>query len=325
MKLVPKIIFPLAVMFAAGLAGCSKADADKPTDAGDKADASPKAGVTLDAETQARIGLKIESPVAAQWQPEVKGYGVVIDAATLAAAVMNLETARAAAGVSGNELERLKILAAQDNVSTRALEGAKADAQRDALALQSALVKFKQDWGSALAGTGELAKIQAAVGGGSTALVRIDLPAGETPSALPASARIIALTDESKAVTGEFSGVTDGVNPQMQIRSYFFLVKDQPLAAGAAVTGYLRIAGDPVSGVIVPVGAVLRHEGKGWTYEQTGTNQFVRVEVPLDRLTTDGWFVSENLSATNRIVTGGAQTVLSAELSGGGFNTGTRD
>jgi hypothetical protein len=47
---------------------------------------------------------------------------------------------------------------------------------------------------------------------------------------------------------------------------------------------------------------------------------------PLDRLTDNGWFVGgENLSATNRVVVTGAQTVLSAELSGGGFNTGQRD
>ena len=78
MKLVIKIIFPLAVM----LAGCSKPDSDdKPAGAGDKPDAPAKAGVTIDAETQARIGLKIEPPVAAQWQPEVKGFGMVIDPA----------------------------------------------------------------------------------------------------------------------------------------------------------------------------------------------------------------------------------------------------
>jgi hypothetical protein len=317
MKLVPKIIFPLAVVFAAGLAGCSKPAADKP------ADAPEKAGVTIDAETQTRIGLKIESPVAALWQPEVKGYGVVVDPATVAAALMNLETARAAADVSGKELDRLKTLA--DNVSARTLESAKSDAQRDALAFQSAQTKFKQDWGSALAADGELAKIQTAIADGSAALVRVDLPAGETLSAPPASARIIALSDESKAVTGDFSGVTDGVNPQTQTRSYYFLVKGQPLASGAAVTGYLRISGDPLSGVVVPQSAVLRHEGKGWAYEQTGTNQFQRVEVPLDRLTADGWFVPDNLSTNSHIITSGAQTVLSAELSGGGFNTGQRD
>jgi len=318
------IFFPLVIIFVAGLAGCSKpAAGDKPADAADKADAQPRAGVTIDAQTQTRIGLKLESPVAAQWQPEVKGYGLVIDPATLATALVNLETVRSAAEVSGKELDRLKTLA--DNVSARTLEAAKGEAQRDALALQSALAKFKQDWGLALAADGELAKIQTAVASGSAALVRIDLPAGVTLSAPPASARIIALTDETKPVTGEFAGATEGVNPQTQTRSYFFLVKGQALASGTAVTGYLRISGEPVSGVLVPADAVLRHEGRGWAYLQSGTNQFVRVEIPLDRLTDAGWFVSENLSATNVIVTAGAQTVLSAELSGGGFNTGARD
>ncbi|HEV2696311.1 MAG TPA: hypothetical protein VG347_25730 [Verrucomicrobiae bacterium] len=323
MKFVPHIIFPLTAAFTLGLAGCSKPATDKPADATDKPDAQPKAGVTMDAETQQRIGLKIESPAAAQWQPEVKGYGVVIDPATLSSALMNLETARAAADVSGKELERLKTLT--DNVSAHTLEAATGDARRDSLALQSAVVKFKQDWGSALATDGELAEIQTSIADGTTALVRIDLPAGETLSSPPASARIIALTDETKPVTGDFSGATDGVNPQTQTRSYFFLVKNRSIPAGTAVTGYLRISGEPVAGVVVPKNAIVRHDGKGWTYEQTGTNQFVRVEVPLDRLTDGGWFVSENLSATNLIITAGAQTVLSAELSGGGFNTGARD
>ncbi|MDR3377707.1 MAG: hypothetical protein P4M10_03405, partial [Verrucomicrobiae bacterium] len=81
----------------------------------------------------------------------------------------------------------------------------------------------------------------------------------------------------------------------------------------------------PVRGVVVPAGAVLRHQGLGWVYVQTDTNQFRHVEIPLDRLAAGGWFTAENLSATNHIVVTGAQTVLSAELSGSGFNTGQRD
>jgi len=77
--------------------------------------------------------------------------------------------------------------------------------------------------------------------------------------------------------------------------------------------------------VIVPPDAVLRYEGKGWIYVQTADNQFLRTEIPLDRLTDNGWFVSGDLTATNRVVISGAQTVLSAEMSGGEFNTGTRD
>jgi len=76
---------------------------------------------------------------------------------------------------------------------------------------------------------------------------------------------------------------------------------------------------------VVPASAILRHEGAGWVYVQTDTNQFVRAAIPLDRLMAGGWFVSESLSATNRIIVSGAQSVLSAELSGGGFSTGQRD
>jgi hypothetical protein len=77
--------------------------------------------------------------------------------------------------------------------------------------------------------------------------------------------------------------------------------------------------------VVVPADAVLRHEGMAWVYVQTDTNQFVRVAIQLDRQMNGGWFTSENVSATNRIVTSGGQTVLSAELSNGAFTTGERD
>ena len=118
------------------------------------------------------------------------------------------------------------------------------------------------------------------------------------------------------------------MDPQTQQQGILFAAaKSSPnqITPGEAVTAYIKTTGEPVNGLVVPAGAVLRHEGKGWVYVQTETNKFQRVEIPLNRLGDDGWFVSENLSATNCIVTSGAQTILSAELSGGGFNTGARD
>ena len=55
-----------------------------------------------------------------------------------------------------------------------------------------------------------------------------------------------------------------------------------------------------------------------------GLDDFSRRELLLDRTVADGFF-TEQFSATNRVVITGAQTLLSAELSGGGFNTGQRD
>jgi len=287
--------------------------------------ASGETILTLDAETQDRIGLKAENPVAVQWQPEVKGYGSVIDPALLSAAVADLESARTTAEASGKEYDRLKILAAQDNVSVRALEAAKATATHDELAFQSTLHKFALDWGQSLASGNDREKTLAEVVSGQAALVRIDLSPGEALASAPATARIVALTDETKPVNGTLCSALAGVHPQTQGQVFFFLVRDPQLTPGSAVTGFLKISGEPTTGVVVPAGAVLRYEGKGWVFVQTGTNDFTRAEISLDRPAENGWFVAGNLTATNRVVVVGAQTVLSAELSSGGFNTGERD
>jgi hypothetical protein len=281
--------------------------------------------VLVDALTQERIGLKMEAPVAAQWQPEVKGYGRVIDPATLSAAVADLESARTAAAASGREYDRLKTLAEQNNASARALETARATATHDQLGFESTLAKFALDWGKALAEQTGLAAFVQQLSGSETTLVRLDLPAGQVLPSPPVSARIVALTDETKSVDGELCSATAGVNPATQSQSFFYLLKGQPLTLGAAVTGFLKVAGEPMNGVIVPSNAVLRYEGKGWVYVQTGTNSFTRTEVPLDRPIGSGWFVAANLTPASRVVVSGAQTVLSAELSGGNFNSGSRD
>ncbi len=314
----------LAVLLAVVSAGCKRDSDDNPGGGTDKSDATENhGGVILDAETQTRIGLAMGSPVPAQWQPEAKGYGQVIDPASFTSDVADLESARVAADASRKEYERQKTLAEQNNASARALEDAQAAATHDQLAVDTALAKFKLNWGSALANQSDT--LQADITAGQAVLVRIDLPAGEILATPPTSARVTRLGDESQSVDTDFIGVTDGVNAQTQNRSYFFLAHKSSLVAGAAITGYMKIPGEPLGGVLVPSAAVVRYEGEGWVYEQTASNAFARVEIPLDRLEGSNWFVPGNLAATNRIVVTGAQTVLSAELSNGGFTTGERD
>jgi len=287
--------------------------------------ASGESILVIDTATQERLGLKIENPVALKWQPEVKGFGSVIDPATLSTAVADLESARTAAEASGRESNRLKTLAEQNNASARVLEAARATSTHDQLGFESTRAKFALDWGNWLADQTNLATLVQQLSGGEATFIRVDLPAGQVLPSPPASARIVALTDETKSVNGELFSATVGVNPTTQSQSFFYLVKNQPLTPGAAVTGFLQISGSPLDGVIVSSAAVLRYEGKGWIYVQNGSNDFTRTEISLDHPAENGWFVSGNLTATNRVVVGGAQTVLSAELSGGNFNSGSRD
>jgi hypothetical protein len=315
------------------VAGCSKSSGDaqpadaksadaKPADAGEASPAA-KPGVTLDAETQERLGLKIDSPVAAQWLPGIHATGRVANPLAFIAATADYETARVAATSSQAELDRTQKLVSQENATPRALEAAQAAAARDALALQSARAKFTADWGPQLAARTNLAALADELQAGDRSLLRLFLPVGVFPKPLPASAIIYPFGGDTNAIAAEL--VDDlNVDPNSQVQALLFSV-GRKLSPDLSVSARLRTSGEAVSGLVVPVGAVLRYEGRGWVYVQTATNQFVRAEVSLDRLLENGWVVSENLSATNRIVVTGAQSVLSADMSGAGFTTGERD
>src|SRR5204863_449442 len=80
-----------------------------------------------------------------------------------------------------------------------------------------------------------------------------------------------------------------------------------------------------LNGVTVPRAGVVRHDGKAWVYVQAGDDSFSRREITLDRPTENGWFIFEGVTGKERLVVGGAQTILSEELSGGSFMSGARD
>ncbi len=284
--------------------------------------ASGETILTLDEATQKRAGIVVANPVAAEWQPEIRATGRVADPLAFAAAAADYEAARAAAAASQAELERTQKLAAQDNASARVLEAAQAAAAKDKFALQAATAKFTADWGVHLAAQTNLADFAAQLQTGDTALAKITLPSGTFPNPPPATAQIFIFNAEEKSIAADFADDL-GVDPATQMQTLLFSVK-QKMPPSIAVTARLKISSEPAAGVTVPAGAVLRHDDKGWVFVQTGATEFTREEIPLDRPQAGGFFSAE-LSPTNRVVVTGAQTLLSAELSGGNFNSGQRD
>lgn len=323
------------------MVGCSKSggEADeKPAGGQEKATAEAKAGVTLDTETQERVGLKIETPASAQWQPEMKVYGQVLDPAPLVDLTTDLNRAEIALDSSSVELARDKQLKTENNISARAYHDAETTYSQNLTDAQAARFKIQTAWGRKIAEMTGPVEVPANTERkpdkflealrDATVLIRVDLPPGDRMENQGQTIRIVSLAGNTAPVTATCFDLLPALDAQTQQQGVLFTADQKAgnrLIPGEAVTAFIKTAGEPVSGVVVPATAVLRHEGKGWVYVQTETNQFERVEVPLDRTMDGGWFVSENLSATNHIVTTGAQTVLSAELSGGQFTTGERD
>jgi hypothetical protein len=278
--------------------------------------------LTLDEPTQNRLKLIVACPASSEWQPEITSFGRVADPLAFTAAAADYETARAASAASQNELERTKKLAAQENASSRTLEAAQATAARDWFALQSQRAKFTADWGAKLAARTNLTEYAEHLQEGDIALAKVTLPSGTFLNHLPGSAKIFTFNNESNSVVADVADSLS-VDPATQTQMLLLLVR-QKLSPNVAIEARLKLAEKPVVGVIIPSESILRYNNKGWVFVQTGATEFSRREISLDHAVAGGFFSAE-FSPTNRIVGGGAQSLLSAELSGGNFNYGQKD
>lgn len=285
--------------------------------------------VMLAVETQKKLGLEITNLVAAEWLPEIKAFGHVVDPAPLKDLLSDFGRALMTFDTSHQELERSKQLKKDSNLSEKAFQEIEATYRQNFLTAMVARQKIETAWGGRIAEmTGKIVvppgtprkpgfdSEKALVSGG---LIRIDVPAGER-LLLPQSARIVPLAKRELPVTASFFDRLPAMDVQTQQQGLLFL-NDQPstldyLTPGEAVTAYIKSWVATVSGVTVPAVAVLRHEGKAWIILQKSETNFMRHEISLSRPVEGGFFIAE-LSATNRFILTGAQAVLSAELTGG--------
>jgi multidrug efflux pump subunit AcrA (membrane-fusion protein) len=152
-----------------------------------------------------------------------------------------------------------------------------------------------------------------------TVVAAVNIPIGEEPAANVTTARIVPTGGEEKALTGTRMGTAAITDPKTHEQVLLFRVKiagNKDLRPGHPVVAFIPAEGDAQSGVTIPESAVVRYEGKGWCYVAEGENTFVRHEVPLDHPSADGrgWFAASGLDGDEKVVTSGAQLLLSQEV-----------
>jgi multidrug efflux system membrane fusion protein len=149
-------------------------------------------------------------------------------------------------------------------------------------------------------------------------LVQLGLPAGESVEAAPQKARLFTLSSNAVPIDAQFLGPAAAIDPQTQTRAFLFIVSpnSQGLAPGAAVEGHIVMPGAPLAGLALPRDAVIRFGGATWVYRQISPETFERTAIHLEQPLAEGWFVSKDLKPQDKVVTGGAQLLLSEELKG---------
>jgi membrane fusion protein, multidrug efflux system len=274
--------------------------------------------VNLDMATQDRIGLQTVV-LAPMTLPQVRSaYGQVLAPTPLISLASEISVNRVAFETSSNDYARLTMLFTQGrNTSVKALQIAQAAMRHDEITLQTAKTRLLSDWGEAIANHADLDTFLGSLAARQTALVRLDLPAGESLKESPIGARLV-LPSGGDPIQAQFVGPAARTDPLVQGEGFVFVVTNAAprLTPGLTLSGFIELPGHPRQGALVPDSAIVRSDEQTWVYAQVSAVKFARRQVGLVEPMRGGWFVRQGVAPGERVVVKGAQMLLSEERRG---------
>lgn len=283
--------------------------------------------LTLDTPTQKRLGLEFATLATTVARAQATVPALVLSVQDLAtfrngyvATQAQLQKSRLEAAVARKEYARLKTLFDQNhNISEKSLQSAEGSLQTNEadvraseqqLSLQSSVVR--QEWGSVVAewavdGSPELQRLfdQHEV------LVQMTLPSDATFG--PPKTVSLEIPGGGQTAASLVS-TYPRIDPRIQGRSFLYL---SPIHSGLTPNTNLVAhvsVGNRTKGLVVPTSAVVWSEGKPWAYQQISPQRFARRAVAADNPVDGGFFVAEGFTAGDKVVTKGAQALLSEEM-----------
>ena len=284
--------------------------------------------IAIDSAEQARSGIEAVSLPNVTYQPQVTAYGTALDpqplgdlASSIAAAKADLEIAETRLTAAKADYERTQSLYRdQRNVSAAQFQAAQAEFLADRAKQAAAQIRLdglassaKLAWGPALGqAVAARAPLLTRLLDREDVLVQVTAPPGKAPPAPPTTAFL--RRDGGKPVALTLVSAAPRTDPRLQGASYFYLAPAQSgLTPGMTLAARLP-AGAPLEGVAAPVSAVVWFGGQAWIYLRNGPDNFVRRAVAADRRTESGDIFVGAIPMDARVVTAGAQTLLSEEL-----------
>lgn len=286
-----------------------------------------KTVLSFDPAAQRANGIITSALAATTQQAEAQATGVVVQLqplldlkASYNTPATDLIRALANARASSAEYERLCLLN-QDgkNAADKAVEAARAAAESDAALVQNAkqsitILKGSTvlHWGPVVTGwiEGNSPQLDALLMQRTFLLQVTSTTAG--PFASPKQA--VVQYPDGTHVTAQFVSVLPQLDPRLQVPSLLYLIAPHVgLVPGVNVSVFLPSGGEQ-TGVVVPSSAVVWSQGSAWCYVEGSAGKFERISVGTGRPEAHGWFVTEGIQPGARVVTAGAQTLLSEEF-----------
>ncbi|PYU29010.1 MAG: hypothetical protein DMG32_01225 [Acidobacteria bacterium] len=294
--------------------------------------------LTMDEPAQKRMGIEVGALAGTSNRPQADVPATVLSVQDLAtfrnayvSALSQIEKSRVDIEVNRKQYARVKTLFdSNQNISAKTLESAEGNlraleteerAAEQQLKLQGSMAE--QQWGGVVAkwamdGSPELDGIL----GMREVLIQMTLPFNQNYTA--PKTILVEVPGRTRAEATLISPFPR-VDPRIQGRSFIYSAPTQPdFTPGVNLVSHFAV-GNSMRGVVVPASAVVWSEGKAWAYLQTGARQFSRRELATNSPVDAGYFVTTGFSAANKVVTRGAQSLLSEEAVLEGYGGGASD
>ena len=277
--------------------------------------AETTAGETVEFEAKGAAAIITAIAEAAEAPAEIAALGRVLDPAALVEVAGALASARIGASAAQRDLDRTQTLARDHaNASERELAVVELAAAQARGALAQAQTRALASFGTSDAA--RVADFAAQLARGELALARVELPAG-TPlpgarDAIRVSAPALGIAEREARLIGP-AGVLDASLPGPAV---LIAITPSPPPIGAALEAHIAL-GAPVRGVWLPESAVLWSEGAPIAFVATADAKFAKRALTLARPLREGYLASAGVEAGERVVTNGAQQLLSSQLVGG--------
>lgn len=287
-------------------------------------------GLILDQKTQQRLGLQTLELSETRYRPEFIAYGIVQDLQPLLDLRNRYFAAQAAQNISAarlkqaqQSLERLNELYREDIVARSKLQTQQAQWQADqaqagADRYQVAAIRAGAElqWGKTLADL-VLSATPSPILTPHAKLLLVTLPPERR---LPAEIKTIHITrsgERAQAAEAHFVSTAPQTSGTFQGETYFFFSDDASLRIGMRVTAWIAEQQDELAGVMIPANAVIWHLGQAFVYIQyiqDGKDRFERRAIDTSFHTAQGYFVREPFTTSEKLVSTGAQMLLSEEF-----------
>jgi hypothetical protein len=288
--------------------------------------------ITLSPASQKLSGIAVTALQTSSYQAQTLSFGTVIGLETLIELRTRYLAAHAESGVvqaslenSRRDYERMEQLNRDDhNVSDRAVASAEAAWKTDEARLavidtatSSLRDAMRQQWGDTLAAWATQQQPGDAMQRllqHQEVLLQVSLPQDAPLPDKDLSLLVSPAGTARQPIKATFVSASPQTDTMLQGRTYYYRAPADDLRTGMRLTITLARQSASRPGVDVPASAVVWYANQPWVYQKQGEDKFVRRRINTDIETDSGWFNTAGIQAGDKLVTTGAQLLLSEEF-----------